>query len=301
MIKKLNGKIFLFADDVVLINSHKTNENAELIMASDLEKVIKYIESIGMVMNMSKSKYMIFHSLKKSCNDTNEIVIKDNEAIQRVFSYKYLGLILDPILKWNLHVEYLEKKLCFTSAVLWKLKKVISQNVKKRIYTALFQSHINYMILLYGTACDSVIKPLQIIQNRALRNVFNIDRMENRVNMYTHLVENCLPLRALHYVSTASYIYSNLNKSIHTNVVIESSRTRGRNARQLQPSIARTNYGKKNITTIGVNIFNSIPNDIRSLKTSQVFKWALKCHIRNEEFISTCFNNNYFQNINNNI
>jgi hypothetical protein len=301
MLNGLNGKIFLFADDVVLINSHARNENAEQKITKDMEKVIKYIESIGMVMNMAKTKYMMFLSLNKSYNDSNEIAIKEKEVIQRVFSYKYLGLILDPYLKWNLHVENLEKKLCFTSAVLWKLKKFISQSVKKRIYTALFQSHINYMILLYGNASDSIIKPLQVIQNRALRNVFNIDRLENRVNMYTHLVENCLPLRALHYVSTAGYIYSNVNKCIHTNIVIERSHTRGRNARQLQPSISRNNYGKKNITSIGVNIFNNIPNDIRTLKTPQVFKWALKCHIRNEEFISNCFNNNYFQIINNNI
>jgi hypothetical protein len=294
-LKGLKGKLFLFADDIVLINMHDKKENAQEKMKVDMNIIINYIESLGMLMNMTKTNYMIFHTISSSYNDTQEIEVKANQVIQRVYSYKYLGLYLDPCLKWSDHAEHVKNKLCFASAVLWKLKRIIPRDVKKRIYFAIFQSHLLYMSQVYGNACDTVLKPLQTIQNRTLRNVFGLDRMENRINMYTHLVENCLPIRAIHYINTACYIYGNIHKNIHTNIPIEKSVTRGRSAARLRPVIGKTNYGKKDILSFGINIFNSIPNDIKTLKTLSSFKWALKCHIRNETFMSKCFDSSYFK------
>ena len=298
-LKGLNGKLFLFADDIVLINSHDKKENAYQKMAFDMKIIMNYTASIGMLMNMVKTKYMIFHSINTVYNDAQKFEVNDNQVIQRVYSYKYLGLHLDPNLKWNEHVEHIEKKLCFASAVLWKLKNFLPQDVKKKIYFALFQSHLNYMSPIYGSACDTVIKSLQIIQNRTLRNIFGLDRMENRIYMYTHLVENCLPIRALHFVNTACFIYGNIHNCIHTNISLDKIGGRSRSSGRLRSVMAKTNYGKKDVMSIGINIFNSIPKDIQTLKTLPAFKWALKCHVRNDLFMSKCFDSSYFKDIGN--
>ena len=296
VLNNLKGKLFLFADDAVLINSHSKKENIEQKVVMDMKIIMDFIERQGMLMNVKKTNFMIFHTINTACTNVQELKINDDHAIKRVYKYKYLGLIMDPNLKWNEHGAHIEKKLCHAAGILWKFKSILSTGVKKRVYFSLFQSHLNYMVQVWGVASDSVIKPLQVIQNRAVRNVFNIDRLENRINMYTHLVQNCLPIRALHYVSTATYVYSNIHKLIHTNLVIQKSNSRGRNAGRLSPATSRTNYGKKNIKSIGANIFNNIPNDVKTLKSAAAFKWSLKCQIRTEIFMSNCFSNNYLKN-----
>jgi hypothetical protein len=179
--------------------------------------------------------------------------------------------------------------------MLWKLKNQLPVTIKKKIYFTLFQTHLTYMISVWGSANDNVITPLQVIQNRALRNVFGIERLANRTQMYVGSVENCLPIRALHYVQSASYIYCNINRASHTNIILETNSLRGRYSNELRPATTRTNYGKRDITCIGVNIYNSVPKNIQVICSAVGFKSAPRCHIRTEEFLARCFNNNYLR------
>jgi len=169
---------------------------------------------------------------------------------------------------------------------------------KKKVYQTLFESHLLYMNVIWGTASDKVLKPLQTIQNRALRSVFNLDKLTNRVQMYSHLVENCLPIRAINFLMAASFLFKNLHGNIQSNIrfpFVQNRRGRSSNQRELQYFPSRTHYGHKSITSMGVKIFNSIPVEIKNLKHSAAFKWALRCHIRNEDFLSSCFSNEFLQ------
>ena len=117
----------------------------------------------------------------------------------------------------------------------------------------------------------------------------------NRVKMYSHRTENILPIRAMHYLSTGTYIYSCLNRSIHTDTKFDYNTCKGRNANKLKSSASKSNYGKKRITFFGTHIFNSIDEDIKSLKSAKAFKWALGCRLRHEEFMNDCFSNDYLK------
>lgn len=127
------------------------------------------------------------------------------------------------------------------------------------------------------------------MQNRALRHVYNIDLLENRVEMYSHQIQNCLPVRAIIFVNTATYVFNNLANNIHTNIAFDRNvlNSRTRRAGQLIKSQSKTNYGQKRISNFGVGIFNSIPQAIKYSPHMHAFKWTLKCHIRNEEMMST--------------
>ena len=66
----------------------------------------------------------------------------------------------------------------------------------------------------------------------------------------------------------------------------------GRNLRErnlLRPAQARTNYGHRSLETFGPMLFNKVPPDIQKLHHQHAFKWSLKCQLRNEQFIRTCF------------
>jgi len=205
-----------------------------------------------------------------------------------------LGLILDPCLKFEPHIEHISKKLANISGILWKMRSSLPIKVKKLIYHALFETHIAYLIPIWGRVCDQSIKKLQIIQNRALRNVFDLDRLTNRVQMYSHKVENCLSIRALFYLNTAVLIYNITHKRIHSNIVFTKSGTKAtRQYNSLYPQKARTYYGRRCLLTFGPKIFNDAPDDIKRLPHTQAFKWALRCYIRNENFSSVCLSSDF--------
>ncbi|KAL7033520.1 hypothetical protein ACKWTF_007624 [Chironomus riparius] len=115
--------------------------------------------------------------------------------------------------------------------------------------------------------------------------------------MYTHLVQNCLPVRAISYVNAATFIYSNLSKKIHSNIVLDkvAASNRTRSTGGLRKPLSKSNYGKKRITSFGVSIFNEIPKDLKNLPQMHAFKWALKCYIRNEDMMSVFLSANFLK------
>jgi hypothetical protein len=293
----LNGKIFLYADDIILLNFHEKQENIEHKIAQDMNHIMKFLNDQLLFLNKDKTNFIIFHNPQMKVVKPDQIFINSDLIIKRVESIKYLGLIMDENLKWNFHYENLERKLASTAGILWKLRNKLPVKTKKLIYNSLFETHINYLATIHGTADNCVVDRLQKIQNQALRNVFNVDKRMSRVEMYTHNVQNCLPIRAINYVNTAAFVFSKLRNTIHSNIKFNkvSGNTRANvNGRLVKPA-SKSVTGKKRICSYAVNIFNNIGNDIKNLPHMHSFKWALKCTIRNVEFITTCLNGEYIR------
>ena len=52
---------------------------------------------------------------------------------------------------------------------MYKLRLFVNVQIMKNIYYALFYSHVIYGIQVWGKACDTHIKAVQILQNRVMR------------------------------------------------------------------------------------------------------------------------------------
>ena len=55
------------------------------------------------------------------------------EEIEQVSSFKYLGVQLDSMLKFNDHVDMIRKKVYVRTRILWKLRPYISQDLAKEL------------------------------------------------------------------------------------------------------------------------------------------------------------------------
>ena len=133
----------------------------------------------------------------------------------------------------------------------------------RRLPTLLFASYLNYMNPIWGTACDNVIQPIQVIQNRIVRNMYGFDRRLDNAIMYEQLtLDNIFPIRAINYITTASFIYSCRKRSIHSNISFELNQLE-RHRMTLRTATAKNNIGKKDIKHFGVNIYNNLPDNIK--------------------------------------
>lgn len=292
---KVSGKIFLFADDAVLINIHEKTSSIVDTMRKDMKPILDFFKHRGMVLNSAKTNFMLFTSSYSKVSFPQEIDLFPNLSIKRVASCKYLGFYIDEWMRWTEHIKNLEKKLAPANGILWKLRHILPAKSKKLVYDALVQSQLSFMSPIWGLASCQALKNAQVLQNRALRNVYELPRLTNRINMYTHLVESHLPLRGICLLNIASYMFNATHNLTLSNIDFNTNNNRKlRNANALRPAAARTNYGVKSIESIGPRVFNKVPAEIKSSRHQHAFKWTFRCHLRNESFIASCFDASFF-------
>ena len=91
------------------------------------------------------------------------------KAILEKQNIKYLVIIIDSTLSWKAHLSNLSKKLSRTIGVMYKLRPFVNLQIMKNIYHSLFYSHLIYGIQVWGNACDTHLKAIQVLQNRVVR------------------------------------------------------------------------------------------------------------------------------------
>ena len=151
-------------------------------LESTMDKIQKALDTIsnwgpkiGIKFSIAKTKYMIFarRDIKLSKDDGSSLELKFyGESIDRVYRYKYLGLIFDPWLTWGPHIKYLaercQKPLSIMQCVANKNWGADRKSLAN-LYLASVQSKINYGDFIYGSARKSNLEILDKIQYRALR------------------------------------------------------------------------------------------------------------------------------------
>ncbi len=93
--------------------------------------------------------------------------------MERVASFKFLGIIVDEKLCWSDHIDYCRGKLASATYAMNKGRKTLPQSCLKLLYYSLFYPHLSYGILLWGeaakTSINKVINKLLILQKRTVR------------------------------------------------------------------------------------------------------------------------------------
>ena len=113
---------------------------------------------------------MVFSPKSKKYHNINfQLKFKDGTLIEKVKEYKYLGLIIDEELNWKPHIKSLKSKLSQSLGILYKLRHLTNKRVLYTIFQSLFMSRLNYGILCWARAKNSVLQPLKILLNKALR------------------------------------------------------------------------------------------------------------------------------------
>ena len=131
----------------------------------ELQKVSDWLAVNKLSLNVDKTKFMIFHTKQKNLNQIPEIKIND-KLIERVESFKFLGVIIDQNLNWNNHVNHISNKLSRTCGLISRLNKEMPKPILKMLYNTLFSSHLNYGITAWGFhSCSRIIK----LQKKAVR------------------------------------------------------------------------------------------------------------------------------------
>lgn len=158
--------ILQFADDLVLYCSHRDLQVAIDYMNRALNQLQTYYnDKLHLKINATKSSLMIFGDDDPNCD-----IVYCGEAISRVSSKKFLGVIIDQKLSFEEHVRYVSKNALKGINIIRCLAGVswgADPKILSILYKAIVRSHFDYSALAYINSPHA--KKLDVLQNKALR------------------------------------------------------------------------------------------------------------------------------------
>ena len=159
-------KVHLFADDTNLTLTHSKPEMLQQKVNENMQKIINWIRINKLSINYIKLEFIII--TKKQFKHKFEIVIQENKIKQKSF-VKYLGILIDDKLNWKHQVKQICSKIARGSWALYHIKNNVDKQTMKMVYYSLVYSHLQYCMSSWGSASETTLHPLKIIQKRNIR------------------------------------------------------------------------------------------------------------------------------------
>jgi len=156
----------LFADDSNFFFTCRQGTDIALKINTELQKVVNWLDSNKLSLNIVKTNYMIF-SRQRNVSDL-PIKIRDI-YITRVFCTKFLGVVIDCKLEWKDHINYLCNKLSKSLGILYKAKSVLNSSALKSLYYSFAYPYLSYCIHAWGKSFKTYTDRLFKIQKKLVR------------------------------------------------------------------------------------------------------------------------------------
>ena len=134
-----------FADDTELVGNIINDEDA--LYHKQIENFVNWCDKNYMYLNVSKTKKMCIDSRKNQrCPKT--VYIK-GEAVERVDTYKYLGVVFDSKLNWKENINSVVKKV---NSRMYCMRKPRSFGVNSDMLVTFYNAVI-CSIVIFGSVC----------------------------------------------------------------------------------------------------------------------------------------------------
>ena len=105
-----------------------------------------------------KTKCMIFHYKQRYIENLIPQLKLNEQIIEQVTEFNFLGLTIDQHLTWNEHVQKISNKISNSLGIMYKLKRFLPQQVLRILYNSLILPHLQNCILSWGFKSDRLFK-----------------------------------------------------------------------------------------------------------------------------------------------
>lgn len=268
-----NSKISLYADDMLLFKTIKSNADyADL--QKDIDNLTNWVTANHLAFNTSKCKYML---LSRKKYPSYPPVLKINSSlVERVYSYKYLGLRLTSTLCWSDHINDICCKAKKMVGLLYRrfYKNADSQSLFQ-LYLALVRPHTEYASQVWNPYLQRDIQQLERIQRFALRMCakqwdLGYDDLLNFFN-----VPSLVDRRKYLSLCTMYKIVHNLVYFPHDVFVPRITTSRSASKLLYHQPFARTNAFLHSFVPNTCSVWNNLPSHNTHACSLSVFKSSL--------------------------
>ena len=287
------AKFILYADDANIIITGSCHEEVYIKARELSNKLVDWVNSNGLSLNLKKTIYMIFGGTRKT---TNERFFIGGTEIEKRSDARFLGVIMDDKLTWSKHISAIKARMSRYFGIMFKLKRWLPLGPRLQIFHSFVQSHINYCSLVWGFAAKSHIDSLFSKQKTGMRAIIEgkvftkyedgklPTRTKSFFNKYKILsVHNIITKNALVFIHKLNHFPDMLPESVRDTISQNRpvSRTNEMDAAVWQLSYGSTHF-KKSLFFKGpllyVQDLNSslIDSNIMLSVSLQYYKTAIK-------------------------
>ncbi len=178
-------KSILFADDTNLFKTSKSLDDLFNQANLDLKIITDWFQTNQLSLNISKTHYILF-TLGKQNTSGYHIQLAGKRIEQKRY-VKFLGLTVDEHLSWKYHADCVIKRLTSALFALRRTKKLVSRDNLLTLYYSLFYSHINYGLMLWGSASKTILNKIIVMQKKAIRLITGSHYNAHTTPLFTEL------------------------------------------------------------------------------------------------------------------
>ena len=278
---KVLSQYFLvqYADDCQIIISGLITEFNLLIKESEnaLKEAKLYFKKNGLNINEQKTQCIIIGSRQLISSIPVEIELHFGEAIIKpVSSVKNLGLYMDQYLLYDVHINYITRKVNGILMFLNRIKDNFDKATRIMIVQSLALSTINYCLKIWGMTTKQQLEKIQKLQNFAAKIAIGGARK------YDHVTPILKELKWVNIENKILYDICTFTYKVINNVYNENHfcfpTLNDVNIRLTRQSndlfIKRTNtdIGTNAISIRGPKLWNTLPADIKDNVSFNGFK-----------------------------
>ena len=163
------AKIAMYADDSTIYSSQSTVQELEIVLMEELKSVIEWVTNNKLVLNISKTKSIIFGTRYMLLNEPRlNIVVKDINVAQ-VQETKLLGIEVDNKLSWSSHINAVVRRMGRGLSMVRRCSNMLPFNMTADVIKTVVLSQLDYCSEIWSCAAAAHIKAIQTVQNRAAR------------------------------------------------------------------------------------------------------------------------------------
>ena len=118
---------------------------------------------------------MYFGTRAKVGDITNSTVQTCNGTVDVVKSFKYLGIMLDGGLKFDMHVDYMTKKIYPKLKTLGKVRSYIGVKTAITLFNSLIAPLFSFNDYIFDPMSASDANKLQVLHNACIQTCLNCD------------------------------------------------------------------------------------------------------------------------------
>ena len=180
-------------------------------------------------------------------------------------------------MNFNNHVNKIKQKVYSLVGALKRCPKIHTKS-STLIYNAHILSKIRPNILIWSQCRESLCKEVQILMNKALKILFNLDWYTPGEILLS--LTNSMSLNELIQLERCKFIYKISRNELKTNITLirfeETHRYPTRNRRNFMIAPSKTNLMLNDVVNASLEEFNKLPKNIKELNNFEKFVKCVK-------------------------
>ena len=268
--------INLFADDTLFYRVITSSLDYTKLQ-NDIDTFACWVNDNVLTLNAGKCKYMVI-SKRKSRAIPCQTMMLYNKPMDKVSSYKYLGVTICNDLAWSTHIDKIASKTRQLIGMLYRrFYKWSSSNALLQLYLSLIRPHLEYATQVWSPHQLKDIQKLEAVQKFALKVC-----LKRWDSSYSELLDlSGIPkLADRRKLLCLTYFYKAVNGHVTLpdgiivpRVCVHNTRSSSR-ATYVQP-FASTNTYQHSFFSSTISLWNSLPQSVTSAPSVQSFKRSL--------------------------